>query len=73
MSQWFTMAVMATSRRPASAEAVDEAAAVLRRLLEAVEAGEVEADTPRARVLLRRLEGVLAGWALLGAHDSPPD
>lgn len=33
------------------------AAAMLRRLLALVEAGELEATTPSARALLRRLEG----------------
>jgi predicted transcriptional regulator len=36
---------------------VAEAAAVMRRLLAAVESGEIDATTPQAGVLLRRLEG----------------
>jgi hypothetical protein len=36
-----------------------EAAEALRRLLAAVEAGEIDADTPQARRLLRRLEGAI--------------
>lgn len=39
-----------------------EAAAILSRLLAAVEAGEIEADTPQARRLLRRLEGAVGAW-----------
>ncbi len=34
-----------------------EAATILRRLLTLVEAGELEATTPNARAVLRRLEG----------------
>ncbi len=41
-------------------ETPQEAAAVLERLLEAVVAGELEADTPQARRLLRRMEGAAA-------------
>jgi hypothetical protein len=41
-------------------EAVTEAAAALRALLEAVDRGEIEAETPQARRLVRRLEGALA-------------
>ena len=39
-----------------------EAAALVRRLLAAVEQGEIEADSPTARRLLRRLEGAVAAW-----------
>ena len=35
------------------------AAAVLRRLLAAVDADEIEANTPQARAMLRRLEGAI--------------
>ena len=37
-----------------------EAAEILSGLLAAAEEGEIEADTPHARRLLRRLEGALA-------------
>lgn len=36
------------------------AASVFRRLLQAVEAGELEANGPRATALLRRVEGAAA-------------
>jgi len=39
-----------------------EAAAMLRRLLAAVEAGELEADTPKGAVLRRHIEGAAAAW-----------
>jgi hypothetical protein len=45
-----------------SGSSAEDAAAALRRLLEAVDAGEIEADTPQARRLLRRLEGAQAAW-----------
>jgi len=38
------------------------AAQLVRRLLLAVERGEIESDTPTARRLLRRLEGAVAAW-----------
>jgi len=43
-----------------SAEA--EAAAVICRLMEQVAVGEIEADTPQARRIVRRLEGAVAAW-----------
>jgi transcription elongation GreA/GreB family factor len=58
------------SRRPPSREDAAEAASALRRLLAAVESGEIDADTPRARVLLRRLEGVLAAWEVEGGKGT---
>jgi hypothetical protein len=38
----------------------DDLARLIRALLEAVEEGEIEALTPQAQRLLRRLEGALA-------------
>lgn len=42
-------------------EARRDAAQALRRLLNAVEAGELEADSPQAKALLRRLQGAVTG------------
>lgn len=42
-----------------------EAAAVIERLLDAARAGELEADTPQGRRLLRRMEGSAAAWGAL--------
>ena len=53
---------MPTSRRTPSRATVTDAAEVLRRILAAVEAGEIEADTPQARRLVRRIEGAQAAW-----------
>jgi hypothetical protein len=50
------------SRRRISRADQAEAAEALKRLLEAVEGGEIDADTPQARRLLRRLEGAVAAW-----------
>jgi hypothetical protein len=47
---------MPTNRAPI------EAAAAIKRLLDAVDRGEIEADTPQARRLVRRLEGAFAAW-----------
>jgi hypothetical protein len=40
-----------------------DAAQLARRILDSVERGELEAETPAARRLLRRLEGAAAAWA----------
>jgi len=48
--------------RPPTREAVTEAAETLRRLLDAVEAGDLDAITPGEVALLRRLQGTLVGW-----------
>lgn len=42
-------------------EARHEAAEVLRRLLAAVESGELEANSAHAKALLRRIEGAVIG------------
>jgi len=44
-----------------NAEALQAAAQVLRRFLAAVEAGELEADSARAKALIRRIEGAVIG------------
>lgn len=36
-----------------------EAAAMLRSVLAAIEAGEIQTDTPKARALVRRIEGAI--------------
>jgi hypothetical protein len=41
---------------------VTEAAAAIRRLLAAIDDGEVDADSTRDRALHRRLEGAAAAW-----------
>jgi len=66
--------VVEGSRRRVNKVELAEAAAVLRRLLDAVEAGELEVDRsgaglgPREVALLRRLEGATA--TLEGLADS---
>ena len=42
---------------------------LLRGLLEAVERGELEAETPQARALVRRIEGAVAVLDELGKRD----
>jgi hypothetical protein len=49
-------------RRAPTRATLTEAAVVLQKLLDTVEAGEVDASTPRDVALLRRLQGTLAGW-----------
>ena len=44
---------------------------MLRRLLDAVERGELSADTPAERRNLRRLEGMLAALATEAKNPSP--
>ncbi len=53
---------MARARRPPSHAAIHEAAESLRRLLDSIEAEELDVSTPRDIALLRRLQGTLAGW-----------
>lgn len=59
---------MARSPRPSD---LAKAAAALQRLLKAVETGELGTSNPNEVALIRRLEGVLAGWRL--AVGEPPD
>jgi hypothetical protein len=61
------------SRRPASRKTVQEAAVALRQLLDAIEAGELDASTPKDIALLRRLQGTLAGWEEALGEDSGED
>ncbi len=48
--------------QPPTRATVAEAAEALRRLLAAIEAGEIDADDPKARALRRRLEGAATAW-----------
>lgn len=58
----------------ASTEARHEAAQVLRRLLLAVEAGELEAKDSHAKALLRRVEGAVVGLEVeVQDLDDPPE
>jgi transcription elongation GreA/GreB family factor len=50
-----------------------EAARLLREVLALVEAGELEATSPAARALVRRLEGAVVGLSLIsGDGPNPP-
>lgn len=62
-------------RRPLPREAVEEAAQALRRLLAAVDAGELgEMTNPKEVALIRRLQGTLVGWqTALGEEPPTPD
>jgi hypothetical protein len=53
------MGSVSSPRSPHGPDDTADAAMALRRLLEAVESGEIDADNPRARRLLRRLEGAV--------------
>ena len=53
---------MSGSRSISLAQAMIEAAAVIHRLLDAIDKGEIDADGPKGRALHRRLEGVVAAW-----------
>jgi hypothetical protein len=48
--------------RPASRATLTEAAPTLKKLLDAVEAGDLDVSSPREVALLRCLQGTLAGW-----------
>jgi hypothetical protein len=54
-------------RRP-TRQAVDEATAALRRVLRAIENGELEVTTPQEVALVRRLEGALVGLEKVSGH-----
>ena len=58
------MGVARTRQNDAVASKKDRqhAAELVRRLLAAVDRGEIDAGTPAARRLLRRLEGAAAAW-----------
>ena len=49
---------------------IQEAAAALKKLLDAIEVGELDVSTPRDIALLRRLQGTLAGWEEVFGKDS---
>jgi hypothetical protein len=53
--------------RPPSRSTVAEAAEALRRLLAAIDAGEIDADDPKARALRRQLEGAATAWEVASA------
>jgi len=60
--------------RPPTRATLTEAADALRRLLDAVDAGNLKATTPGDIALLRRLQGTLAGWdEALGRSPTPDD
>jgi hypothetical protein len=52
---------------PPDPSSVAEAARALRRLLAAIDEGEIDASDPKARALQRRLEGAVAAWEEAGA------
>jgi hypothetical protein len=52
----------ADPQRPPFQSTVTEAVTALRRLLDAIEEGEIDADGPKGRALHRRLEGAVAAW-----------
>jgi hypothetical protein len=45
----------------------------LQKLLDAIEAGELDVSTPKDIALLRRLQGTLAGWEEVLGKDSGED
>ena len=61
---------VARSQRPPTRSTVSEAAAALRRLLDAIDQGEIDADDPKGRALHRRLEGAAAAWEEAAAESS---
>jgi hypothetical protein len=52
---------VAKHRAPTRAT-LTEAVDALQKLLDSIEAGELDVSTPRAIALFRRLQGTLAGW-----------
>jgi hypothetical protein len=62
-----------TDHRPPTRATLREAAAALRKLLDIIEAGELDASTPKDIALLRRLQGTLVGWEEALGKDSGDD
>ena len=62
--------VSVPSPRSGDTDHAGEAAEALRRILEAVDAGEIDVEAPRAKQLLRRLEGAVAAWETEGRSAS---
>jgi hypothetical protein len=60
-------------RRSPTQATLREAVEALRGVLAAVEAGEIEASTPREVALLRRLQGTLVGWGEALGEQPPTD
>lgn len=58
-------------RRTPTQTTLKEAIEALRGVLAAVEAGEIDASTPRDIALLRRLQGTLVGWEEAPRDYSP--
>jgi hypothetical protein len=58
------------TREIPNAEIAREAAMLLRRLLEAVERGELTAGTPRSVALIRRIEGAAAALDAVGKQQA---
>jgi hypothetical protein len=65
-----TMPLVAT-RRPTTTE-LKEAAAVLRQVIALAESGELEAKSPNARTLLRKLEGAAIAAEIASGERPPP-
>jgi hypothetical protein len=52
-----------SAHEPASSGGTsEEAAEITRRLLQMIDDGEIDADTPQARRMVRRMEGAVAAW-----------
>jgi hypothetical protein len=62
-----------TARRPPSRATLTQAAAALKKLLDVIEAGELDVSTPKDIALLRRLQGTLVGWEEALGKDSGED
>jgi len=61
------------SRRPASKRARQEAAEQLRAILAGVAAGELDASSPQARAIIRRIEGAVIALEASIGRTSPPE
>jgi hypothetical protein len=61
------------AHRPPTRATLTQATAALKKLLDAIETGELDVSTPKEIALLRRLQGTLAGWEEALGKDSGGD
>lgn len=62
---------MSDAGRATDAPVPAEAASAMRRVLAAVHAGDLDAASPQARALLRRMEGAVAALEVQTGTDEP--
>ena len=62
---------MSALEPPASSDTTAGASEIVRRLLRMIDDGEIDAGSPKAKALQRRLEGALAAWEASRLASAP--